>query len=80
MILNSNSGKQFISPTYRLFKDREKLLLYQAEDATFERYYIDSPESKVVLPFSMDIEILHRDSLEELPIESSQSESRQSSN
>ncbi|MCF8225580.1 MAG: tRNA lysidine(34) synthetase TilS [Bacteroidales bacterium] len=66
-LLNASSGKQFISPYYRLFRDREKLLLYKTESSTFERYYIDSPESKVSLPFSLDIEVLKRDELEEIP-------------
>jgi tRNA(Ile)-lysidine synthase len=66
-ILNSNSGKQFISPTYRLFKDRDKLLLYKSEETSFERYYIDSPESKASLPFSMDIEVIDRDDLKAFP-------------
>lgn len=65
--LDSNSGKQFIAPGYRLFKDRERLLLYKAEDPGFQRYYIDSPESSATLPFSMDMEVIDRDLLESLP-------------
>jgi tRNA(Ile)-lysidine synthase len=66
-IIDSDSGKQFISPTYRLFKDREKLLLYETEYKSFERYYIDSPESKATLPFSMDMEVLNQEQLSEFP-------------
>ncbi len=66
-ILDSDSGKQFISPTYRLFKDRDKLLLYKSEDASFQRYYIDSPESRATLPFSMDIEVLEKSQLADFP-------------
>jgi tRNA(Ile)-lysidine synthase len=69
-ILTSNSGKQFISSTHRLYLDREKLLLYKNEDSSFDRYYIDSYDSRVVLPFSMDIEMIDSDSLVELPRES----------
>ncbi len=66
-ILNSPSGKQFISPTYRLFKDREKLLLFETKDAAFERYYIDSPGNTATLPFAMDIEVLPREEINTFP-------------
>jgi len=66
-IIGSDSGKQFISPTHRLFRDREKFLIFKIEDNTFERYYIDSPESEAALPFSMDIEVVDRLSLESIP-------------
>jgi len=66
-ILDSDSGKQFISPGYRLFKDRNKLLLFKSEDQGFKRYYIDSPESKATLPFSMDMELLERKDLHSFP-------------
>ncbi|MEX0985826.1 MAG: tRNA lysidine(34) synthetase TilS [Bacteroidales bacterium] len=66
-ILDSDSGKQFISPYYRIFKDREKLFIYKVEDLHFERFYIDSPESKAALPFSMDIEVMDREDMDEIP-------------
>lgn len=66
-ILDSDSGKQFISPSFRLFKDRERLLLFGAEDKGFDRYYIDSPESRATLPFAMDMEVIDRDTLEDFP-------------
>jgi tRNA(Ile)-lysidine synthase len=66
-ILDSPSGKQFISPSYRLFKDREKLLLFKSKDTAFERYYIDSPDTSATLPFSMDMEVLDRDEINEFP-------------
>jgi tRNA(Ile)-lysidine synthase len=66
-ILDSPSGKQFISPIYRLFKDRDKLLLFKSRDTAFERYYIDSPDSNAELPFAMDIEVMDRDELMEFP-------------
>ncbi len=66
-IIDSDSGKQFISPTHRLFRDREKFLIFKIEDNTFERYYIDSPESEAALPFSMDIEVVDRLRLKSIP-------------
>jgi len=59
-ILDSESGKQFVSPSHRLYKDREKLLLFKASEPEFQRYYIDSPESHATLPFAMDMEVLDR--------------------
>lgn len=66
-ILNSASGKQFISPTHRLYKDRDRLLLFETQDASFQRFYIDSPNSEATLPFPMDIEVIDRDALEKIP-------------
>ena len=66
-ILKSDSGKQFISPSHRLFRDREKFLVFKVEKTSFERYYIDSPESKAALPFSMDIEVMDREDLDHFP-------------
>ncbi len=66
-ILDADSGKQFISPTHRLFRDRDTFLLYKTEKFVFERYYIDSPESKAALPFSMDIEVMDRQDLSQVP-------------
>ncbi len=66
-ILNSASGKQFISPTHRLYKDRDRLLLFETKDASFQRYYIDAPGSDATLPFPMDIEVLDRDSFDDIP-------------
>lgn len=57
-ILNSDSGRQCISTTHLLYKDRDKLLLFEVEEKSFERYYIDSPGSKSSLPFAMDIDLV----------------------
>jgi tRNA(Ile)-lysidine synthase len=66
-ILDADSGKQFISPTHRLFRDRDTFLLYKVENLSFERYYIDSPESRASLPFSMDIEVIDRQDMSGFP-------------
>ncbi|HKK62579.1 MAG TPA: tRNA lysidine(34) synthetase TilS [Bacteroidales bacterium] len=66
-ILASSSGKQFVSPTHRLFKDRDNLLLFPVEETAFDRFYIDSPESKASVPFSLDIEVINREELSEIP-------------
>jgi tRNA(Ile)-lysidine synthase len=66
-ILNSDSGKQFISPSHRLFRDRKRFFIFKVEKTSFNRYYIDSPESKAALPFSMDIEVMARADLDHFP-------------
>lgn len=66
-ILDADSGKQFISPTHRLYRDRDTFLLFKIEKFAFERYYIDSPESKAALPFPMDIEVMDRQDLSRFP-------------
>ncbi len=58
MILDSDSGKQFISTSHRLYKDRDKLFIIELEEEIFERFYIDSPGSKAALPFAMDIDLV----------------------
>ncbi|MBN1131427.1 MAG: tRNA lysidine(34) synthetase TilS [Bacteroidales bacterium] len=68
-LLTSSPGRQFISTTHILYKDRGKLLLIPAEKQTFERYYLDKPGSRASLPFPMDIELLKRSELKEIPEE-----------
>lgn len=58
LILDSDSGKQSISTTHQLYKDRNKLLLFELEEEGFDRYYIDSPGSPASLPFAMDIDLV----------------------
>ena len=35
--------------------------------ASFQRYYLDSPEHLSILPFSMDVEVMHRNELSVIP-------------
>jgi tRNA(Ile)-lysidine synthase len=66
-LLESDSGKQSVSTTHRLYKDRDRLLIYRNEDSTFDRYYIDSPANLASLPFPMDIEIVDAGAIESIP-------------
>jgi tRNA(Ile)-lysidine synthase len=66
-IMDSGSGRQSISTTHRLFKDREKMILVPAESESFERYYLDDPGKQSYLPFPMDMEVLERSDLEAIP-------------
>ena len=66
-IMVAKSGKQSISVTHQLFKDREKLILIASTQKEFERYYLDGPENSSSLPFPMDMEIMDRSELQNIP-------------
>jgi tRNA(Ile)-lysidine synthase len=66
-ILNADPGRRSISPTHQLYKDRNRLILVESRQETFERYYLDSPEKPSSLPFSMDVELLDRSELGNIP-------------
>jgi len=63
----SGSGKQSVSPTHRLYKDREELIITPTREEHFERYYIDSPMHLASLPFPMDLEELSASELDAFP-------------
>ncbi len=66
-IMHSKPGKRSISTTHELYKDRDRLILVELTGETFERYYLDSPEKSSSLPFPMDVEVIDRSDLEEIP-------------
>ena len=66
-ILDADPGRRSISPTHQLFKDRDRLILVESRSEKFERYYLDSPENLSSLPFSMDVEVMERGELGEIP-------------
>ncbi|MEN8201121.1 MAG: tRNA lysidine(34) synthetase TilS [Bacteroidota bacterium] len=66
-ILDAESGRRSISTSHMLFKDRDKLILVESGQRKFDRYYLDSPEKRSSLPFPMDIEVLNRSELQEIP-------------
>jgi tRNA(Ile)-lysidine synthase len=66
-IFDADSGKRFISPTHQLFKDRNHLILVETKTEVFDRYYLDSPDHLSSLPFSMDVEIMDRADLKQIP-------------
>lgn len=68
-LLQSGSGKRFISPSHQLFKDRERLILVESKTDSFERFYLDKPEKSSSLPFSMDVETMDRKDLGKIPSE-----------
>ena len=65
-MLDAPPGRMSLSSTHRLFKDREQLILAEAEKDAFERYYLDGPDRPSRLPFAMDMELLDRDCVGEM--------------
>lgn len=66
-IMNAGPGRQSISTTHRLYKDRDLMILVPGESPSFERYYLDDPEKHSSLPFPMDMEVLDRSGLARIP-------------
>jgi tRNA(Ile)-lysidine synthase len=66
-IMNAGPGRQSISTTHRLYKDRDLMILVPSDSPTFERYYLDDPEKHSSLPFPMDMEVLDRKELQRIP-------------
>ncbi len=66
-IMDAESGRQSISTTHRLFKDRDRMILVPTGSTSIERYYLDDPEKHSSLPFPMDMEVLERAELESIP-------------
>ena len=66
-IIEARPGRRSVSPTHQLFKDRDRLILVKQETQQMQRYYLDSPDQPSSLPFSMDIEIVERNRLDEIP-------------
>ncbi len=56
--LDSASGKQFFSPTHRLVKDREKLLIHPIREENIRRYYIEDPYREVSEPVSLEMDVI----------------------
>jgi tRNA(Ile)-lysidine synthase len=66
-IMDAGPGRQSISTTHRLFKDRDQMILVATGSDAFERYYLDGPEKHSSLPFPMDMEVLDRKELQSIP-------------
>lgn len=66
-IMDAKPGRQSISTTHQLFKDRDRLILIQSTQESFERYYLDGPFNGSSLPFPMDVEVIDRNELEKIP-------------
>lgn len=56
--LNGNSGKTFYSASYRLIKDREKLIITEIPDNKSQLFYIDLDSANNQLPITLKFEIV----------------------
>ena len=54
--LETDSGKQFYSPTHRLIKDRKRLFITELHDEEKRIYYIEKDDIELFTPFDMMIE------------------------
>ena len=54
--LDTDSGKQFYSPTHRLIKDREKVFVTELQENEKRFYYIEKDDIELFAPFDMTIE------------------------
>jgi tRNA(Ile)-lysidine synthase len=66
-IMEAEPGRRSISPSHQLYKDRDQLILIPSPRNSFDRYYLDGPEKHSYLPFAMDMEVLDREELGEIP-------------
>ena len=66
-IMDSGPGRQSISTSHKLYKDRNQMFLVPSQQESFERYYLDDPEKQSLLPFPMDMEVLDRSKLTTIP-------------
>jgi len=66
-IIEASPGRRSISPTHQLYKDRESLILVKTELKEVQRYYLESPDQPSSLPFSMDVEVVKKSALKEIP-------------
>ena len=66
-MMDSGPGRQSISTSHRLFKDRDQMFLVPSDSASFERFYLDDPDKHSSLPFPMDMEVMERSELESIP-------------
>ncbi len=60
--LTADSGKKFYSPTHRLIKDREELIVTEIKDSEQELFYIESDCKTIKHPISLHFEIIQNDS------------------
>jgi tRNA(Ile)-lysidine synthase len=58
--LGRTSGKQFISPTHRLVRDRESLILTPLLTDTRKHFYLDEKMTELVLPVHLKILITEK--------------------
>jgi tRNA(Ile)-lysidine synthase len=53
--LSASSGKQFYSPTHRIVKDREKLIITPVQETGITRYYIEESTTELYIPVNLKL-------------------------
>ncbi len=66
-IMDAAPGRRSISTTHQLYKDRSNLILVRSKLESFDRFYLDSLRNHSSLPFPLDVEVLERSELGEIP-------------
>lgn len=66
-IIEARPGRRSISPSHQLYKDRDSLILLKTGVKEVHRYYLDSPDHHSSLPFPMDVEVVEKSELKEIP-------------
>lgn len=56
--LDAEPGKIFFSPTHRLVKDRDRLIIHPLKENETKRYYIDDPTQDLTDPMKIELSIL----------------------
>jgi len=65
--LDSIPGKKYFSPTHRLIKDRDKLIIQPLKRIASKRYYIEDPLQLITEPVQMELSIQTDFNLEDIP-------------
>jgi len=65
--LDTGSGKQFFSPTHRLVKDRDKLIIHPLKNTISKRFYIDDPAQDLSDPLQLELSIITEFDKSEIP-------------
>jgi tRNA(Ile)-lysidine synthase len=69
--LDSPPGRQFLSLSHRLVKDRDKLIIQPLIENDFRRYYIDDPSMDMEEPISLHFNILDKATIHDIPADPS---------
>lgn len=64
--LDGPSGKVFFSPTHRLLKDREELIISALEQASQYQYYIEDGTQEIDQPVALSFALIAKNELEEI--------------
>lgn len=69
--LDAEPGKQFLSPTHRLVKDRNRLIIHPIKEMDMKRFYIEDPSMDIYDPVNINLSIIPGKSFYEIPRDTS---------